>query len=48
MDKVYQIIFEILCGLIVNILYDYLKKQSIKKGAEPPAGVTLQRVPFEK
>lgn len=25
-DKVYQIIFEILCGLIVNILYDYLKK----------------------
>lgn len=26
MDKLYQMIFEILCGLIVNILYDYLKK----------------------
>lgn len=26
MDKLYQMIFEILCGLIVNILYEFLKK----------------------
>lgn len=31
MDKVYQIIFEILCGLIVNILYDYLKNRALRK-----------------